>query len=106
LGKINKIILGHDNTGLGPGWMVESVTVHDSKNREWFFPISRWFAKNEDDGLIERELTPSNEEPLNVVSYEVVVFTGDRWGAGKIYIHFYFYFYFYYFFLYFYILSK
>ena len=52
------------------------------KNREWFFPISRWFATNEDDGLIERELTPSNDKPLIAIEYEVVVFTGDRWGAG------------------------
>ena len=79
---MNKIILGHDNSGLGPGWMVESVTIKNPNNKEWFFPISRWFAKNEDDGLIERELKPSNEEPLNVISYEVIVYTGDRWGAG------------------------
>eukprot|EP01091_Cochliopodium_minus_P006324 TRINITY_DN1620_c0_g1_i4.p1 TRINITY_DN1620_c0_g1~~TRINITY_DN1620_c0_g1_i4.p1 ORF type:complete len:245 (+),score=98.47 TRINITY_DN1620_c0_g1_i4:542-1276(+) len=82
LGNITKIIVGHDNSGLGPGWMAESITINDSKNREWFFPISRWFAKNEDDGLIERELIPSNDTPLTAVSYKVVVFTGDRWGAG------------------------
>jgi hypothetical protein len=67
--------------------MVHSLKI-SSGEREWCFPISRWFATDEDDGLTERELVPSDGIPLDGVMYEVVVYTGDRWGAGIIFFFF------------------
>uniref|UniRef100_A0A6P8J2Q7 Uncharacterized protein LOC116306425 isoform X2 n=1 Tax=Actinia tenebrosa TaxID=6105 RepID=A0A6P8J2Q7_ACTTE len=57
LGTLTKIRIGHDNTGWGPAWYLDKVTVEDSKNEESVvFPCSRWLATNADDGMIEREL--------------------------------------------------
>ncbi|XP_073201336.1 lipoxygenase homology domain-containing protein 1-like [Lepidochelys kempii] len=65
------------------------------------FPCQRWLAKSEDDGEIVRELVPSDiftekllkdgtlkqieqevEEPLEIHTYKITVFTGNIYGAG------------------------
>ncbi|NXG24942.1 LOXH1 protein, partial [Grallaria varia] len=65
------------------------------------FPCERWLAKSEDDGQTIRELVPSDiftekllkdgtlkqieeevEDPLEVHTYKISVFTGDIYGAG------------------------
>ncbi len=53
----------------------------------YYFFVNRWFAKDEDDKQIVRELTPTDEQGrplvgLDEVPYEVKVFTGDKNGAG------------------------
>lgn len=54
---------------------------------DYYFFVNRWFAKDEDDRQIVRELTPTdaNGRPLanlDEVEYEVRVQTGDVRGAG------------------------
>ena len=47
-----------------------------------FLPLissSRWFAKNKDDGLIERELFPSFSGGVN---WRLTIITGEERGAG------------------------
>ena len=49
----------------------------------YHFACRRWFSRNEDDGLIERDLFPGDqmdEEPD--VLYTAEVFTSDVRGAG------------------------
>lgn len=58
-----------------------------SEVEDYYFFVNRWFAKDEDDRQIVRELTPTDAQgrPLNnldEVEYEVKVFTGDKRGAG------------------------
>ena len=52
--------IGHDNSGFGgAGWMLDNVEVEaPSLSKRLHFPCGRWLDKKEDDGLIERELTP------------------------------------------------
>ncbi|XP_032242915.2 uncharacterized protein LOC5517078 isoform X2 [Nematostella vectensis] len=58
LGDLVKLRIGHDNTGWGPGWYLDKVTVDDSKSGDTaFFPCGKWFATDSDDGLITRVLT-------------------------------------------------
>ena len=55
-------MLGHDGTGLGSGWYVDSVTVDiESHGKHLVFPCHKWLATDEDDGKIERELFPIEE---------------------------------------------
>ena len=57
LGTLQRIRIGHDNTGAGPGWYLDKVIVDDMDNgRVYEFPCERWFAKDEDDGAISRDL--------------------------------------------------
>ena len=59
IGKIKKLRIGHDNTGAGPGWYLDKVIVDDlDKSRVYEFPCYRWFATNEDDGQLFRDLLP------------------------------------------------
>ncbi|EDO44989.1 predicted protein, partial [Nematostella vectensis] len=63
LGRITKIHIGHDNTGLGAAWNLGKVMVEDVKSREVFvFPCDRWFSVEEDDGLTSRDLFWSTVE--------------------------------------------
>ena len=41
--------------------------------------VIRWFAKNKDDGLIERELFPSFSGGVN---WKLTIVTGEERGAG------------------------
>ena len=45
--------------------------------------MNRWFATDEDDGLIERELYPSKVENRDgTIPYQIEVYTGDERFAG------------------------
>ncbi len=87
VGPIYKVRIGHDGGGMNAGWMLESLSIqrHDKLSRrsvrsssremsredveEVFFLVNRWFAKDEDDGQIVRELVPTdkNGKPLVVL---------------------------------------
>ncbi|KAJ8024678.1 Polycystic kidney disease protein 1-like 1 [Holothuria leucospilota] len=57
LGNITSILIWHDNGGITPGWYLSRVCVRDLLTGEkWFFICEQWFAAEEDDGKIEREL--------------------------------------------------
>ena len=57
LGTLKKLRIGHDNSGMSPGWFLDKVIVDDLEtNRVYEFPCGRWLAKDEDDGQISREL--------------------------------------------------
>lgn len=63
--EITKIRLGHDNRGSDPSWHVERVEVRRLKegrskgSKMYVFPCDKWFAKNKDDGDIQRDLVPN-----------------------------------------------
>ncbi|XP_077633764.1 lipoxygenase homology domain-containing protein 1 isoform X2 [Crocuta crocuta] len=110
---IEKIRIGHDNTGINPGWHCSHVDIRrllpDKDGTETLtFPCDRWLATSEDDKKTIRELVPYDiftekymrdgslrqvykevEEPLDIVLYSVQIFTGNIPGAGtdaKVYI--------------------
>jgi hypothetical protein len=102
LGELQKIVIGHDNSGFGGAWFLDKVVVtshlpetttstssssgdNNSNTKQYFFLCGRWLAKNEDDGKIEREIPASNKDGQTyapMVSYRVTTITGDRRGAG------------------------
>ncbi|NP_001099602.4 lipoxygenase homology domain-containing protein 1 isoform 1 [Rattus norvegicus] len=110
---IEKIRIGHDNTGINPGWHCSHVDIRrllpEKDGTETLtFPCDRWLATSEDDKKTIRELVPYDiftekymkdgslrqvykevEEPLDIVLYSVQIFTGNVPGAGtdaKVYI--------------------
>ncbi|XP_077976546.1 lipoxygenase homology domain-containing protein 1-like isoform X1 [Styela clava] len=81
VGKLKKLRIGHDNSGSSPGWYLEKVMIDDnSTGRIYTFPCGRWFAKDEDDGRITRELVAGKGD--GGIPYTVKVHTGDVRGAG------------------------
>ncbi|XP_075875519.1 lipoxygenase homology domain-containing protein 1 [Nelusetta ayraudi] len=82
LGKVRKITLGHNNKGSSAGWFVDKVIVDDLGNKTVYeFPISRWFASDEDDGKIQRDILVGGTQPTGIV-YKVQIVTGNIRGAG------------------------
>ncbi|SHG97806.1 PLAT/LH2 domain-containing protein [Fibrobacter sp. UWH9] len=62
LGDIQKIVIGHDNANKGAGWYLDGVRIQNLRTKkQWVFPAYRWFATDEDDGRIERTLTPGQD---------------------------------------------
>lgn len=63
IGELTKITVGHDGAGFGSGWFLDNIVVRDEtlRNKMYKFQCGRWLDKNEDDGLIVRELPVSDE---------------------------------------------
>jgi PLAT/LH2 domain len=57
LGEIQRLRVRYDDTGLGPAWFLDGITVlNEESGVEWTFPCRRWLARHMDDGEIERTL--------------------------------------------------
>ncbi|XP_074659812.1 lipoxygenase homology domain-containing protein 1-like [Tubulanus polymorphus] len=57
LSPLSRIDMGHDNSGPGAGWFLESVVVKcASIGMEQTFDCHKWLSLDNDDGLIERTL--------------------------------------------------
>ncbi|XP_027888486.1 lipoxygenase homology domain-containing protein 1 [Xiphophorus couchianus] len=82
LGKIRKITIGHNNKGSSAGWFVDKVILDDMGNKVVYeFPINRWFALDEDDGKIQRDILVGADQPTGII-YNVQIVTGNIRGAG------------------------
>ncbi|XP_038600030.1 lipoxygenase homology domain-containing protein 1 isoform X2 [Tachyglossus aculeatus] len=103
---LEKIRIGHDNSGINPGWHCDHIDIRrllpgGEGSETLTFPCDRWLASSEDDGKCIRELVPYDifteklakdgtlrqiykevEEPLDIVLYSVAIYTGDIPGAG------------------------
>jgi hypothetical protein len=66
--------------------LTSQVDVTDPlRGTTWVFPCNRWLDAKEDDGAIERLLTPKVDATVKTearIPYEVVFHTGDKRGAG------------------------
>eukprot|EP01046_Picozoa_sp_COSAG06_P033716 COSAG06_NODE_3464_length_5301_cov_4.178201_1_plen_1602_part_01 len=85
IGDIQRIRIGHDNSGPGPGWFCEKIIVEGKEGvtGRWEFPCGRWFSDSEDDRAIQRDLVVDGVDPRDaLVKYEVSVTTADKRGCG------------------------
>lgn len=57
ISPLSRLLVGHDNGGMSPGWFLDKIVVETpSIGMKQTFPCGRWLAKNEEDGKIERML--------------------------------------------------
>uniref|UniRef100_A0A2K5W6S8 Lipoxygenase homology domain-containing protein 1 n=1 Tax=Macaca fascicularis TaxID=9541 RepID=A0A2K5W6S8_MACFA len=84
IGTINRLVIGHDGTGMHASWFLGSVQIRvPRQGKQYTFPANRWLDKNQADGRLEVELYPSEVvEIQKLVHYEVEIWTGDVGGAG------------------------
>ena len=62
LGKLQKLVIEHDNSGFGAAWLLDKVEVTNlTTNEVTCFPCNKWFDKDKGDGLIKRELLPRSQ---------------------------------------------
>jgi hypothetical protein len=96
VGKINKIRIGHDNSGIGAAWHLARVEVVDLGTKEvYHFTANRWLSKSEGDKQIVIEIPVGKVEKFvdgkivvdesmkeDLVLYTVEVVTGKKFGCG------------------------
>ncbi|KAG1672531.1 hypothetical protein FOA52_002840, partial [Chlamydomonas sp. UWO 241] len=84
LGALKSVKIGHDNSGLGPGWHLDHVEVVDNATgEEFYFPCDMWFDKGEGDRLIERTLAVAPKDArAEKAQYKISVHTSDIKFAG------------------------
>lgn len=69
LGSLASLRVWHDNHGLAPAWFLKRVLVRNLQtDAVTVFICERWFALEEDDGAIMRDLTPASEKDLTTFS--------------------------------------
>lgn len=107
VGPLYKLRIGHDNKGASSGWLLDNIHIqrhaarhhhhkqqrpHSSSSRhssreslkaddieDYYFFVNRWFAKDEDDRQIVRELTPTDAQGRPLAGLEGVVLLGFSW---------------------------
>nr|KAI8760088.1 lipoxygenase homology domain-containing protein 1-like [Biomphalaria glabrata] len=86
ISPLSKIEIGHDNSGVGPGWYLESVTIYSpTSGIEQFFPCRQWLAIDEGDKLIQRTLYEQmglRKKREQEISWQAWVHTSDKKNAG------------------------
>uniref|UniRef100_G3NTG3 Lipoxygenase homology PLAT domains 1b n=1 Tax=Gasterosteus aculeatus aculeatus TaxID=481459 RepID=G3NTG3_GASAC len=86
LGDLEKLRIGHDNSGGSSGWFLDWVEIDAaSQGQRLRFPCGRWLDKGEDDGAIVRDLYPAElqtELYMPFVPYEIKIYTSDVFAAG------------------------
>ncbi|XP_060083246.1 lipoxygenase homology domain-containing protein 1-like [Ylistrum balloti] len=64
LGRLKRVIIGHDGTGSGNGWFLEKVVIREPNSKatdDYSFYCGKWLDEGEDDGKIVRELKVQEE---------------------------------------------
>ncbi|GFR78063.1 lipoxygenase homology domain-containing protein 1 [Elysia marginata] len=86
LSPMTKIEVGHDGSGVGPGWFLDYVTVFcPGSGIEQYFPCNKWLASDEGDGLICRTLYEQKgmrKKKEKQISWQCWVMTSDIKSAG------------------------
>ena len=64
LGELTKVRVRHDNTGVGPGWLLDSVEVKcEESEGVWVFPCGQWLEMCDGcGGKLEVELAVGETE--------------------------------------------
>ncbi len=94
IGVLQRVRVGHDDSGLAPGWFLERLTVEEVETGlKHEFKVGRWFAKDEDDRKVVRDLYCDEKYAEDTAGggtpFEIAVHTGDVVNAGtnaKVYI--------------------
>uniref|UniRef100_A0A1I8G815 PLAT domain-containing protein n=1 Tax=Macrostomum lignano TaxID=282301 RepID=A0A1I8G815_9PLAT len=77
LGRLTHMRLWHDNAGSSPNWYFSRLLVHDLQTGDKYYFISnRWFAIDEDDGMVDRIIALSGKEEIN--GFENVFWTRSQ----------------------------
>lgn len=86
LGKLSKILIGHDGKGMGAGWYLESVRIEvPALGKYYKFMAERWLEEGKNDHKLETEITAleaelAQEKPM--ADYALTFNTGSDKGAS------------------------
>ena len=61
--KTENILFFHFYSGTAAGWFLDKVIITSIKDaKAYYFLCGKWLDKGEDDGRIERDLVPADED--------------------------------------------
>ena len=67
IGNLEKIKIGHDDSGFGSAWHLAKVEVKEVKTgKTLLFPCNRWLSKSDDDKKIERILSADLKPKIDI----------------------------------------
>ncbi len=86
LGPLTSVIIGHDNAGMTPKWLIESIIVRNEiTDHIYKFPCGRWLGKGVDDDALERILIaqPLDQSDVNreINNSQNKLFTNGKEGV-------------------------
>ncbi|XP_075255415.1 lipoxygenase homology domain-containing protein 1-like isoform X2 [Convolutriloba macropyga] len=85
IGKIERLRIGHDGSGMGSGWFLDKVEVEvDTRGEIYEFTCHRWLDKGEMDGRIEIDLYPTQittTQPKIPIEISVTTSPNDSSGG-------------------------
>ncbi|XP_062045872.1 oxygen-regulated protein 1 [Lepus europaeus] len=87
IGTLFKIRIGHTNSGHSPSWHCKEIKLRNmNSGKQFYIPVQRWLAQDQEDGEICREFPVLNKGQaiLPVTIYEIYVATGELWNAGTV----------------------
>ena len=64
LGEIKHVRLWHDNGGYSPAWNLQKITMRDLQNNEQWIFLGGWWALDEGDFQIDKQVKPATEADL------------------------------------------
>ncbi len=69
---VRQVRIGHDNSGLSPGWHLQKVEIAMKKDPSWAFTFlcNRWLASNQEDRKTERVLNVYNSKDASATGGE------------------------------------
>jgi len=79
LGKLQRISIGHDNSGFGAAWFLDKIIIANQKSGEKaYFLSGDWFdGSNNRKEIAASDIDGNCVQPLT--SYKIEVVTGDPW---------------------------
>ncbi|XP_059580075.1 oxygen-regulated protein 1 [Alligator mississippiensis] len=83
LGKLYKIVIGHNGLGSGNGWFLDKIIVKDPvTDLDHAFLCHRWLDHGEDDGKIVRELNGADTSTFSA-RQELELRREETWAAER-----------------------
>ncbi|KAG2450199.1 hypothetical protein HYH02_000301 [Chlamydomonas schloesseri] len=84
VGNVQKVVIRHDNSGMGSDWHLEMVEVTNPNTaKTYFFPCNDWLRKvGDDESGLKKELLAGSPDQKGPTNYKVTVYTSDIRGAG------------------------
>uniref|UniRef100_A0A3P8UHJ0 Lipoxygenase homology PLAT domains 1 n=1 Tax=Cynoglossus semilaevis TaxID=244447 RepID=A0A3P8UHJ0_CYNSE len=86
LGRLKKITIGHNNRGSSAGWFLDKAFVYIINEIKQTHDVNNWFAMDEGDGKIQRDLLVGSVQPTgqnNTIQFMVLIrATTSRFAGG------------------------
>ena len=83
LGRIFRVKIRHDDSGLSADWYLDRIEIHDKK-RTYTFVCERWLSTSKEDKRLERSLYEKNYTGPRVDSHSSLTLKSSVGGSQQL----------------------